>query len=45
MRKANSTQPVPAWAAYLQARGRKIVETAGSQIDRLMPRNIHAVTA
>lgn len=45
MRKANSTRPVPAWAAYLQARGRKIVETAGSQIDQLMPRNIHAVTA
>jgi DDE family transposase len=45
MRKANSTRPVPAWAAYLQARSRKIVETAGSQIDRLMPRNIHAVTA
>lgn len=45
MRKANSTRPVPAWAAYLQARSRKIVPTAGSQLDRLMPRNIHAVTA
>src|SRR5512147_1923970 len=45
MRKAHSTRPVPAWAAYLQARGRKIIETAGSQISRLMPRHIHAITA
>lgn len=45
MRNANSTRPGPAWTAYLQARSRKIIETAGSQIDRLMPRNIHAVTA
>lgn len=45
MRKANSTRPVPAWVAYLQTRSRKIIETAGSQIDRLMPRSIHAVTA
>lgn len=27
------------------ARGRKIVETAGSQIDRLMPGSIRAITA
>src|SRR5512143_3903871 len=45
MRQANSTRPVPAWTAYRQARSRKIIETAGSQIDRLMPRNIRAVTA
>ncbi len=45
MRKVNSTRPVPPCTAYLQARRRKIVETSGSQIDRLMPRNIHAVTA
>lgn len=45
MRKAHSTRPVPAWAAYLQARRRKIIETAGSQIDQLMPHHIHAVTA
>lgn len=45
MRKVNSTRPVPPWTAYLQGRRRKIVETAGSQVDRLMPRNIHAVTA
>lgn len=45
MRKCNSTRPVPPWTAYLQARGRKIVETAGSQINHLMPKSIHAVTA
>lgn len=45
MRKSNSTRPVPPCTAYLQARGRKIIETVGSCIDRLMPRNIHAVTA
>jgi hypothetical protein len=45
MRKAHSTRPVPAWAAYRQARSRKIVETAGSPMDQLMPRRIPAVTA
>lgn len=44
MRKCNSTRPYPAWIAYLQARGRKIVETAGSQINLLMPKSIHVVT-
>jgi len=29
----------------LQARGRKIVETTGSLIERLLPKSIHAVTA
>lgn len=45
MRRCNSTRPYPPWVAYLQARGRKIIETAGSQIDRLMPRTIHAVAS
>jgi hypothetical protein len=45
MRKSNSKRPLPPWGAYLQAKGRKIIETVGSCIDRLMPRNIHAVTA
>jgi len=44
-RKSNSTRPVPPWTAYLQARGRKIIETAGSQINQLLPKSIHAVTA
>ena len=44
-RKKNSKRPVPPWIAYLQARGRKMVETAGSLIERLLPKHIHAVTA
>src|ERR671930_1765646 len=38
MRKKNSTRPVPAYIAYLQARGRKMVETAGSLVARLLPK-------
>ena len=44
-RKSYLTRPVPLWTAYLQARGRKIVETAGSQVNRLLPKSIHAVPA
>lgn len=44
MRKKNSKRPVPPYVAYLQARGRKIVETTGSLIERLLPNSIHAVT-
>jgi hypothetical protein len=36
---------VPAYVAYLQARGRNIVETTGSLIERLLPKSIHAVTS
>lgn len=45
MRKKNSKRPLPACLAYLQARGRKLVETAGSLIARLLPKSIHAVTS
>lgn len=45
LRKKNSTRPVPAYIAYLQARGRKMVETAGSLVARLLPKSIHAVTS
>jgi hypothetical protein len=45
MRKKNSTRPVPAYIAYLQGRGRKMVETAGSLVARLLPKSIHAVTS
>jgi hypothetical protein len=45
LRKKNSKRPVPASIAYLQARGRKMVETAGSLIARLLPKSIHAVTS
>jgi len=45
IRKKNSTRPVPPWQHYLQAHFRKAVETAGSLLERLMPKSIHAVTA
>ena len=45
IRKQNSKRPVPPYLAYLQAKGRKIVETTGSLIERLLPKSIHAVTA
>lgn len=45
IRKKNSKRPVPSYLAYLQARGRKIVETTGSLIERLLPKSIHAVTS
>lgn len=44
MRKKNSKRPVSASTAYLQAVGRKMVETAGSMLERLLPKSIHAVT-
>lgn len=45
IRKQNSKRPVPPYVAYLQAKGRKIVETTGSLIERLLPKSIHAVTS
>lgn len=45
LRKDNSLRPVPPWFAYLQASVRKMVETTGSLIERLLPKSIHAVTA
>ena len=45
MRKKNSTRPMPVYIAYLQARGRKMIETAGSLVARLLPKSIHAVTS
>ena len=45
MRKENSKRPVPPWIVYLQSTYRKIVETTGSLIERLLPKSIHSVTA
>ena len=45
MRKKNSKRPVPPWIRYLQQHYRQMVETAGSMIERLLPKSIHAVTA
>ena len=45
LRKKNSLRPVPPYMTYLQHSIRKIVETTGSLIERLLPKSIHAVTA
>jgi len=45
IRKKNSTRPDSASVRYLQAVYRKRIETTFSQIDRLMPESIHAITA
>jgi len=45
LRKVNSTRSVPPWTTYLQAHYRKIIETTGSMVERLLPKSIHAVTA
>ena len=44
IRKRNSKRPFPPWIFYLQSTYRKIVETTGSLIERLMPKSIHSVT-
>lgn len=45
LRKKNSLRPVPAYMTYFQACIRKIIETTGSLIERLLPKSIHAVSA
>jgi hypothetical protein len=45
MRRHNSKRMLPPWMCYLQAYFRKAVETAGSLLERLLPKSIHAVTA
>lgn len=44
LRKKNSKRPVPPWIHYLMSSYRKMVETTGSLIERLLPKHIHAVT-
>ena len=45
LRKKNSHRAVPAYMTYFQAYIRKVVETTGSLIERLLPKSIHAITA
>ena len=45
LRKKNSLRPIPPYFQFLQASVRKMVETTGSLIERLLPKSIHAVTA
>ncbi len=43
--KNNSKRSFPPWIFYLQSTYRKIVETTGSLIERLLPKSIRAITA
>jgi hypothetical protein len=45
IRKKNSKRTVPPYLAYVQHYYRKMVETVGSLIERILPKTIHAVTA
>jgi Transposase DDE domain len=44
-RKHNSKRPLPPWLQSLLRHYRNQVETAGSLIERLLPKSIHAITA
>ena len=44
-RKKNSKRPMPPWLHFFLRHYRNQVETAGSLIERLLPKSIHAVTA
>ena len=45
IRKSNSKRKLDPWVAFLQHRYRKMVETSGSLIERLLPKHIHATNA
>jgi hypothetical protein len=45
LRKQNSKRPLPPWVTYLMSSYRKMVETTGSMIERILPKHIHAITA
>jgi|tagenome__1003787_1003787.scaffolds.fasta_scaffold20297162_1 hypothetical protein len=44
-RKKNSKRPMPPWLHFFLRHYRNQVETAGSLIERLLPKSLHAVTA
>lgn len=45
IRKKNSKRLIPPYMAYVQQYYRKMIETVGSLIERMLPKTIHAVTA
>jgi Transposase DDE domain len=45
MRKKNSKRALPDYVAFIQHHYRKMIETAGSMIEKMLPKSIHAVTA
>lgn len=44
IRKKNSKRPLPGWVHFFQRHYRQAVETAGSMIERLLPKSIHATS-
>ncbi len=44
IRKKISLRPFEPWIFYAQSTYRKMVEAAGSLIERLLPKHIHSVT-
>ena len=44
-RKRNAKRPLPAWLEFLAKPVRQRVETTFSQLEALLPKHIHAVTA
>ena len=44
MRKKNSQRALPPYVSFVQPYHRKMVETAGSLIEQMLPKSIHAVT-
>jgi Transposase DDE domain len=45
IRKKNSKRALPPYVEFVQHYQRKMVETVGSLLERLLPKSIHAVTA
>jgi hypothetical protein len=45
MRKKNSKRQLPAYVSFVQHYYRKMIETAGSLIEQMLPKSIHAVTS
>jgi hypothetical protein len=45
IRKKNSKRTLPPYRAYVQHYYRKLIETVGSLLERMLPKTIHAVTA
>ncbi len=44
LRKVNFKRPLEPALTYLMSKARKVVETTGSLIERLLPKHIHSVT-
>jgi Transposase DDE domain len=44
MRKKNSKRALPPYVSFVQHYYRKMIETAGSLIEQMLPKSIHAVT-